>query len=160
MNSVITIPLANIPFAKILSVALIDAAWAAGFADGEACIRIHKQDPRTGANPIYSLEVTITQNCLETLQHFKDTMCIDSSIYVFPCKGKLRRPVFALTYRCTRARLLLEVLAPHLVRKKKEALLGIEFANRASFGRLGRRRHPPEEIALREDYFKRMSALK
>lgn len=53
-----------------------------------------------------------------------------------------------------------DVLLAHLVRKKKEALLGIEFAERASFARLGRRRHPPEEIALREDYCKRMSALK
>ena len=163
MNSALSItdvPFIGIPFNKILSVALTDAAWAAGFADGEACIRIHKQDPGTGANPIYSLEVTISQNCLETLQHFKDTLGIDSSIYVYPCRGKLRRPVFALTYRCTRARMLLEVLAPHLVRKKREALLGIEFAQRASFARMGRRRHPPEEIALREDFFKRMSALK
>ena len=151
---------ATVPFAKILIVSLTDAAWAAGFADGEACIRIHKQDPGTGANPVYSLEVTISQNCLQTLQHFKDTLGIESSIYVYPCRGKLRRPVFALTYRCTRARLLLEVLLPHLVRKKQEALLGIEFAQRASFARMGRRRHPPEEIALREDYFNRMSALK
>lgn len=148
----------NGPVAKILSKAA--AAWAAGFVDGEACIRIHRQDPKTGANPIYSLEVTISQNCLKTLQHFKQTLGIDSSIYVYPCRGNLRRPVFALTYRCTRARLMLELLVPYLIRKKKEALLGIEFAERASFARNGRRRHPPEEIALREAYFKRMSELK
>ncbi len=158
--SFVAAPCLPCPFNKILVVALVDAAWAAGFVDGEACIRIHKQKGATGANPIYSLEVTIAQNCLQTLQHFKDTMGIDSSIYVYPCRGRLRRPVFGLTYRCTRARMLLEILEPHLVRKKKEALLGIEFANRASFARMGRRRHPPEEIALREDFYKRMSALK
>ena len=82
MNSALSIadvPFNKIPFAKTLSVTLTDAAWAAGFADGEACIRIHKQDPGTGANPVYSLEVTISQNCLETLQHFKSTLGIDSS---------------------------------------------------------------------------------
>lgn len=134
--------------------------WAAGFADGEACVRIHKQCPGGNANPIYSLEVTISQNCLETLQHFKNAMGVAGSIYVYPCKGKLRRPVFALTYRCTRARVLLLLLLPHLVRKKKEALLGIEFSERASTARMGRRRHSSEEIALREDYFNRMKNLK
>lgn len=135
-------------------------SWAAGFADGEACVRIHKQCPGGNANPVYSLEVTITQNCLETLQHFKDAMGIASSIYVYPCRGTLRRPVYALTYRCTRARVLLVLLLPHLVRKKKEALLGVEFSERASTARMGRRRHSPEEILLREDYFQRMKALK
>jgi hypothetical protein len=134
--------------------------WAAGFADGEACIRIHKQCPGGNANPIYSLEFTISQNCLETLQHFKNVMGIAGSIYVYPCKGKLRRPVYALTYRCTRARVLLVLLLPHLVRKRKEALLGIEFSERASTARMGRRRHSPEEILLREDYYKRMKNLK
>lgn len=138
----------------------IKISWAAGFADGESCIRIHKQCPGNGANPIYSLEVTITQNCLVTLQHFKDALAIVGSIYVYPCRGKLRRPVYALTYRCTRARVLLVLLLPYLVRKKKEALLGIEFSERASTARMGRRRHSPEEIALREDYFKRMKDLK
>lgn len=148
----------SIALEKILSEEKV--AWAAGFADGEACIRIHRQDPGSGANPVFSLEVTISQNCLGTLQHFKSMLGIDSSIYVYPCRGNLRRPVFALTYRCTRARALLELLVPHLIRKKKEALLGIEFAARASFARMGRRRHPPEEIALREDYFQRMKGLK
>lgn len=135
-------------------------AWAAGFLDGEGCIRVCKRNPGSGANLIYSLEVTLTQNCLTTLQHFKDSLGIQSSIYVYPCRGPLRSAVFGLTYRCTKARALLELLEPYLVRKRVEAQLGIEFAQRASFGRIGRRRHPPEEIALREDYYQRLRALK
>lgn len=139
-----------------------DLAWAAGFVDGEGCIRIHKQVPKCGVNPnpIYSLEVTISQNRLETLQHLKDKLDTDSSIYVCPTKGKVRRAVFALTYRCTRARVILKILSPYLVRKKEEAALGIEFSDHISIARMGRRRHSPAEMALREEYFQRMKALK
>lgn len=135
-------------------------AWAAGFLDGEGCIRIAKRDPGNGANFIYSLEVTLTQNCLETLQHFKDVMGIQASIYIFPCKGPIRAPVYGLTYRCTRARELLERVLSYLVRKRCEAEVGIEFACRASFARQGRRRHSTDEIAIREGYYQRLRALK
>lgn len=144
-----------------LQVSIADLGWHAGFLDGEGCIRIARRDPGNGANFIYSLEVTISQNSLETLEHFKTGMDIRSSIYVYPCTGNLRRPVYGLTYRCTRANQALSLLAPLLVRKRSEALLGIEFANHVSFVyRQGRRRHSAEEMALREDYYLRMRALK
>lgn len=95
--------------------------WAAGFLDGEGCIRIAKRDPGTDANHIYSLEVTITQNCLTTLTHFQDVLGVKSSIYVFGGTGAVRSTVYALTYRCTRAREVLEILRPFLVRKLREA---------------------------------------
>jgi hypothetical protein len=135
-------------------------AWAAGFVDGEGCIRIARRDPGGDANPVYSLEVTITQNCLATLEHFKNVLGIKSSIYVFGGTGTARSPVYGLTYRCTRARELLEALHPYLVRKRLEAEVGIEFAHRASFARQGRRRHSDAEIALRESYYLRLRALK
>ena len=134
--------------------------WAAGFLDGEGCIRIAKRNPGTDANHIYSLEVTITQNCLTTLTHFQDVLGVKSSIYVFGSTGAVRSTVYALTYRCTRAREVLEILRPFLVRKLREAEVGIEFAHRASFARKGRRRHSDEEIALREDYYMQLRALK
>lgn len=138
----------------------LDLAWCAGFVDGEGCIRIARRAPGGNANPIYSLEVTITQNCLGTLEHFKNVLGIKSSIYVFGCTGAVRSTVFGLTYRCTRARELLEALHPFLVRKRLEAAVGIEFANRASFARQGRRRHSDAEIELREGYYLRLRALK
>lgn len=138
----------------------LNLAWAAGFVDGEGCIRIAKRDPGGNANPVYSLEVTISQNCLGTLEHFQNVFGIKSSIYVFGGTGAVRSTVFGLTYRCTRARELLEALHPFLVRKRLEAAVGIEFANRASFARQGRRRHSDAEIELREGYYLRLRALK
>ena len=147
------------PVSQQISVA--DLGWLAGFLDGEGCIRIAQRDPGNGANSIYSLEVTISQNSLQTLEHFKAALGISSSIYVYPCTGNLRRPVYGLTYRCTRANEVLVLLAPHLVRKREEALLGIEFAKHiASIARQGQRRHSAEVMAVREAFYLRMRALK
>jgi len=57
-----------------LNVSVTCLGWAAGFLDGEGCIRVAKRNPGNDANPIYSLEVTITQNCLTTLVHFQDVV--------------------------------------------------------------------------------------
>lgn len=138
----------------------LDLAWCAGFLDGEGCIRIARRHPGGNANCIYSLEVTVTQNCVRTLTHFQRVLGIKSSIYVFTGKGAVKSTVYGLTYRCTRARELLETLRPFLVRKLPEALVGIEFAERASFARKGRRRHSEEEIALRQGYYLKLRALK
>ena len=153
-KALLTIPLPAVQ--TLVSLQLLHLVWAAGFVDAEACIRIHRRKVKNGANAVYSLEVTISQNRLETLAHFREMLGIKGSIYVYPIKRKVRRNVHGLTYRCTRARELLELLLPYLVRKREEALLGIEFAKHVSCARLGRRRHPPEEICLREDYFERM----
>lgn len=157
-KALLTIPIPAVQ--TLVSLQLLKLAWAAGFVDAEACIRIHKRKTKNGANAVYSLEVTISQNRLETLGHFREILGIKGSVYVYPIKRNVRRTVHGLTYRCTRARQVLELLLPYLVRKKEEALLGIEFAKHASCARLGRRRHSLEEIYLREDYFQRMKALK
>ena len=43
-------------------------AWLAGFLDGEGCVRIARRappKPAIRANPIYSVELTVGQNCDE-----------------------------------------------------------------------------------------------
>lgn len=139
---------------------LSQLAWAAGFLDGEGCIRVAKRDPGGDANYIYSLSVSVTQNCRTTLEHFKDVLGIEGSICEFNSKSAVRSPVYLLTYNCTKARAVLELLRPFLVRKRREADVGIEFAERASFARKGRRRHSDAEIALREAYYLQLRALK
>lgn len=138
----------------------VDAAWAAGFLDGEGCIRIARRKPGNDANNIYSLEVTVTQNCLRTLEHFQRVLGVKSSIYVFVGKGPIKSTIYGLTYRCTRALEMLRAVQPYLVRKRLEADVAIEFAERADFRRKGRRRHTVEEIALRESYYLKLRALK
>ena len=135
--------------------------WAAGFVDGEGCVRIARRNPGPGKNLIYSLELTISQNTRSTLEHFQSIFPdIHGSLRLHDAGAHLRRPVFALNYRCAQCLALLLLLEPFLVRKKAEAQCGIEFARDVSFVRRGRTRHPPEQMALRETFFQRMTALK
>ena len=138
----------------------IDIAWAAGFIDGEGCLRIAKHANAGGVNPIYHLHLAISQNRRETLEHCQTIIGVQSSICRFPDRESFRRPVFLLTYLCANARDALTLLQPYLVRKKAEAMLALEFALRLQVLRSGRTPHTPEEIAIREEYYRRMKELK
>jgi hypothetical protein len=152
-------------FVKVELSACLPAAsqlgWAAGFVDGEGCVRIARRNPGPGRNRIYSLELSISQNMRSTLEHFQSIFPdLHGSLRLHDDGPHLRRPVFVLNYRCAQCLDLLLRLEPFLVRKKAEAQCGIEFARGVSFVRRGRTPHPPEQMALRETFFQRMSALK
>lgn len=143
-----------------LSTNEIDLAWAAGFIDGEGCVRIAKNVSHSRVNPIYHVEMAISQNRLDALEHCQKVIGVQSSICRFPDRESFRRPVYLLTYLCANARDALTLLQPYLVRKKAEAMLAIEFALRLQVPRSGRTPHTPEEIAIREEYYRRMKELK
>ncbi|MEO7232554.1 MAG: hypothetical protein ABIW96_07705 [Polaromonas sp.] len=156
-NSSLTVypPVVSVPLVPNL-----DLAWAAGFIDGEGCVRIAKHSAKDRVNPIYNIQLTVSQNRLETLEHCQTIIGVQSSICRFPDRESFRRPVYLLTYLCANARDALTLLQPYLVRKKAEAMLALEFALRLRVPRSGRTPHTPEEIAIREEYYRRMKALK
>lgn len=135
-------------------------AWAGGFIDGEGCLRIAKHTNAGGVNSIYHLHLAISQNRLETLEHCQKILGVQSSICQFPYRKSFRRPVYLLTYLCANARDALMILLPYLVRKQAEARLALEFALRLQLRRGGRTPHSAEEIAIREEYYRRMQELK
>ena len=138
----------------------IKLAWVGGFIDGEGCLRIAKHVNAGGVNPIYNLSLSISQNRRETLEHCQSILGVQSSICQFPYRESFRRPVFLLTYQCANARDAVTILLPYLVRKQAEAQLALEFALRLESRRGGRTPHSAEEIAIREEYFRRMKELK
>lgn len=144
----------------ILKTKKINLAWAAGFIDGEGCLRIAKHCVKDRVNPIYNLNLSISQNRLETLEHCQAILGVQSSICQFPDRVSFRRSVFVLTYMCANARDAVTLLLPYLVRKQAEASLALEFALRLQSRRGGRTPHTPAEIAIREAYYLRMKALK
>lgn len=135
-------------------------AWAAGFIDGEGCLRIAKHNNAGGVNPIYHLHLAISQNRRETLEHCQSILGVQSSICMFPYRANFRRPVYLLTYLCANARDAVTLLLPYLVRKQSEAQLALEFALRLQLRRGGRTPHSAEEIAIREEYYRKMKELK
>ncbi|GAC1505565.1 MAG: hypothetical protein NVS1B6_13490 [Steroidobacteraceae bacterium] len=137
-----------------------DLAWAVGFIDGEACIRIGRNRSRGRVNPIYRLEVAISQNVRSTLEHCQRVIGLKSSICLMPPQSGQRRRSHLLTYSCAAARDMLQLVQPYLVRKKAEATLGLDFAKRVQSRRGGRTPHSPEEIAIRDAYYRAMQHLK
>lgn len=91
----------------------IALAWAAGFVDGEGCIRIAKR--KNKSNPVFSLEITISQNCIETLEHFKEVLGIDCGrSRIHSATARVKSDVYYLTYRSQNALRLLRLLRPYL----------------------------------------------
>lgn len=148
------------PLVPVPVVPNLDHAWAAGFIDGEGCVRIAKNVSHGRVNPIYHVEMAISQNRLDTLEHCQKVIGVQSSICRFPDRKSFRRPVLLLTYLCANARDALVLLLPYFVRKQAEARLALEFALRLQLRRGGRTPHSAEEIAIREEYYRKMKELK
>lgn len=144
----------------------VKLAWCAGFFDGEGCVRICRR--AASPNPVYSLEISISQNCTQTLERFKTWLGIDcgrSRIHTYTRTGRVRSDVYYLTYRSRNALRLLRALRPYLVRKRVEAEWGIVFARhvtKAQKLRWHARKvpHSAAEIAARQRYYERLRALK
>ena len=137
-------------------------AWAAGFADGEACFHIARQRyPGTNRSDTFVARVYITQNSLEVLEHFRDGAGIDASIYKTKRTAGQNRQCYSLQYEGARAMALVTLLLPHLVRKRAEALTLWAYWVQGEVGtRRGPKGVPPAVFAIRERFFLKMRSLK
>ncbi len=135
-------------------------AWAAGMLDGDGCIAIIKQ-PFQQRKPIYRLVVSICQNCLQTLEHFRRCVGVDGAIY--PVKRKLEhnKQVYNLNYSGPKALLVIRRLRAYLVRKRPEALVAISFCLNGQISRrFGPHGVPAAVEAVRVSHYLKLRALK
>ena len=151
-------------------------AWLAGFLDGEGCIRIARRAPpktATSANPIYSVELTVGQNCERTLDAaralIEDELGIECGKYTVVGRVKPgKAPTQSLTLRSDKAVRLLRAVRPYLRRKGEEADEAIALgehikavhASRLTSGLGLKVPLCEEEILHREACYRRLSALK
>lgn len=134
--------------------------WAAGMLDGDGCIAIVKQPFRT-RRPIYRLIVSICQNCLQTLEHFRRCVGVDGVIYAVKRKLEHNKQVYNLNYSGPKALLVIRRLRAYLVRKRPEALVAISFCLNGQISqRFGRHGVPPEVEAVRVAHYLKLRALK
>lgn len=134
--------------------------WAAGMLDGDGCIAIVKQ-PFQQRKPIYRLVVSICQNCLQTLEHFRRCVGVDGAIY--PVKRKLEhnKQVYNLNYSGPKALLVIRRLRAYLVRKRPEALVAISFCLNGQISRrFGPHGVPASVEAVRVSHYLKLRALK
>lgn len=135
--------------------------WAAGFADGEACIHVAKQTYKCGRNDTYRLRVYITQNDLSVLEHFKNGLCIHAGIFAVKRTQQHNRQCYTLNYDGRHAMDLIKKLAPHLVRKRQEAAAAKAFWTQGQVGlRCGAKGLPPALTAIRERQYRKLQRLK
>lgn len=134
--------------------------WAAGMLDGDGCIAIIKQ-PFQHRKPIYRLVVSICQNCLQTLEHFRRCVGVEGAIY--PVKRKLEhnKQVYNLNYSGPKALLVIRRLRAYLVRKRSEALVAISFCLNGQISRrFGPHGVPAAVEAVRVSHYLKLRALK
>ena len=151
-------------------------AWLAGFLDGEGCVRIARRaPPKTAirANPIYSVELTVGQNCERTLDAaralIEDELGIECGKYTLVGRVKPgKAPTRGLTLRSDKAVRLLRAVRPYLRRKGEEADEAIGLgehikavhASRLTSGLGLKVPLSEQEIQHREACYQRLSALK
>jgi hypothetical protein len=134
--------------------------WAAGMLDGDGCIAIVKQ-PYPDRNPIYRLTVSVCQNCLQTLEHFRRSVGVDGVIYAVKRKLEHNKQVYTLNYSGPRALLVIRRLRAFLVRKRPEAQVAISFCLNGQISRrFGPHGVPREVEAVRVAHYLKLRALK
>ena len=134
--------------------------WAAGMLDGDGCIAIVKQ-PYPDRNPIYRLTVSVCQNCLQTLEHFRRSVGVDGVIYAVKRKLEHNKQVYTLNYSGPRALLVIRRLRAFLVRKRPEAQVAISFCLNGQISRrFGPHGVPREVDAVRVAHYLKLRALK
>jgi hypothetical protein len=135
-------------------------AWAAGMLDGDGCVAIVKQTYPNRAST-YRLVVQVTQNCLQTLKHFRVCVGVPAPIHEVKRRIGHNRQVYALMYSGPKAVLVLQRLAAHLVRKRPEAEVALSFIEKGQVGRrFGGRGVPPSIEQIRISHYNKLRALK
>lgn len=145
-----------------------EAAYIAGFFDGEGIVTIHR-DKNKGArgprvNLQYTMSVRISQSSLGVLEWIK--LKCGGSLTESHLKQKGRRH-WTIAKKSNSARVLLEKMLPYLIVKKEQAEHAIEFQklqsahkNRYEAGRAGPVPRTQDEIAYKEEYFLLLKRLK
>jgi len=136
--------------------------WAAGMLDGDGCISIVRQTyGEQKRKPGLRLVVTLTQNCRQTLEHFRDSVGIDAPIYAAKRKLQHNRQVYVINYAGPKAQRVIERLEGLMFRKRLEAQVAIDFCEKGQASRnFGRNGIPPEIQAIREACYLKLRALK
>jgi len=128
--------------------------------DGDGCIAIVKQ-PFSNRRSIFRLIVSISQNCLQTLQHFQRCVNVPSVIYAVRRQIGHNKQVYTLNFTGPNAMRLVKLLHEYLVRKRQEAAVALSFCENGQISRrFGRHGVPPAVEGIRVAHYKKLRALK
>jgi len=136
-------------------------AHCAGLFDGDGCVFISKQHMAGRKNPTYRLTLSLVQNCITTTQNFANQLGLPHCLLEIKRSKRHNRQIYDLRFDGRHALAALELLHPHLVRKRIEAEVAYEFWHACSMGVLpGPNGLDASVWKEREKYFRKLSALK
>ena len=136
-------------------------AYAAGFTDGEGCIQIIRQQQAGRENPSYRLRLEVVQNDFETLVNF--VHCVGVPATIRPVKREIEhsRQIWRLMYDGPQAYQAIRYLRRHLVRKRAEAEVALEFVRKGRIDLHPGSKGTPVHIWIkREAAFRKLRELK
>lgn len=141
---------------------MIDLLYMAGLFDGEGCISLVKQRRLNSTLPVYSVRCVLAM-CHKPL--IKAVNATFGGVHFERRGSGDHRNSFSLMWANKKAVPFLTELAPHLIIKREEAEIALDFLQRlASVGTSFWRKATPEQInalqAEREFVRARMAALK
>lgn len=139
----------------------VDYGWCAGFLDGEGCVTLARVRRTCGNRTNYRARVHVIQNCLETLQTFRDRVSENCVLAQLVHREGYTRPIYQVVYDGIHAHRLLKKLRPYLVRKGAEADVIFEFYRDGQPTRhFGPKGAPAEIWHLRERCYDALRCLK
>ena len=140
---------------------LMQRAYGAGLADGDACIQIIKQEVPGRGNPSYRLRFDMTQNDFGTLENFVHCVGVPVTIRTVKRDASQNRQVWRLSYDGPQAYAVIRVLEHYLVRKRAEARVARVFVEEGRMGlHPGRGGTPDHYWKLREACFRKLRKLR
>ena len=140
-----------------------DLAWAAGFFDGEGCVRINVYHHRDSKLPLMNLRVTVNNTDRRAIDKLHD-LFPGSIQYIRPGSVKHRMQIRWDRHGNTRAYEFCKAILPFSVIKRDQLELAIAFVELPwrIHSRTSSRKHcrTDDEVVIDESYAKQLSALK
>lgn len=136
-------------------------AYCAGLFDGDGAVLISRQQLPGRKNRTYRLTLSVVQNCYRTLARFRDVIGQQHCLVEIRRTKQHNRQIYDIRYDGRHAVAALQLMLPHLVRKKIEAEVAIDFWTDARMGVYpGPKGLPPEVWETRDRFFRKMRDLK
>lgn len=137
----------------------LDIRYLAGFVDGEGCIGITRtKNGLAGNNYRYFPYLAINNTNYEILQRIK-TM-YPKGRKIAEVRNHTGKPIFSLRIDGNELVNILQDLIPHLIEKKKQAELVLDFKKSLRKKEETKKRITPEENELRYKYYISAKMLK
>ena len=129
-----------------------DLAWLAGLSDGESCVRIEKKKGKRGTFVNYRLAFEINMVHKETILRIFDILKV-GSIFKKTSKNPKARISWVWKVNCSNAKIVLKLLYPYVVTKKKEFEIALQFINLLRTDKSNVTKFTKEEMKLREKLY-------